>query len=262
MSASSAAGVVVAVAVPSASGRPRGLPGLAGAARPDHARAALPDELGRRAGHTHGNHHSDRADRSTASGSTVTFTVLEGPSTGARSPRRPTPPDRRPSRTRCRRQGAAASRSFPTRAPTRSRPRSSTATTPSGRTGSVRDGHRQPSARRCRAVRPRSSRRPGSTTSQPANATQDSSPGTTVDISGRRAISILNYLGRKMTFLGVPDRGTKPLHPRQRPQDRGQADQHQADGRQLRAVQVKGPQVRLQAPQTRPQAGTAPLGHR
>ena len=46
---------------------------------------------------------------------------------------------------------------------------------------------------------------PGSTTFVPANPTQDLPPGTTLDISGRRGISILNYLNRRMTFLGVPD---------------------------------------------------------
>ena len=47
---------------------------------------------------------------------------------------------------------------------------------------------------------------PGSTGFTAANETQDLPPGTTVDISGSRAISILNYSGSRMTFLGVPDR--------------------------------------------------------
>jgi hypothetical protein len=47
---------------------------------------------------------------------------------------------------------------------------------------------------------------PGSTGFVAANPTQDLPPGTTVDISGNRGLSILNYSGRKMTFLGVPDR--------------------------------------------------------
>ena len=47
---------------------------------------------------------------------------------------------------------------------------------------------------------------PGSTGFTAANPTQDLPPGTTVDISGDRAMSILNYYGRRMTFLGVPDR--------------------------------------------------------
>jgi hypothetical protein len=46
---------------------------------------------------------------------------------------------------------------------------------------------------------------PGQTTFAPANSVQELPPGTTVDITGRRAISVLNYVGRKMTFLGVPD---------------------------------------------------------
>jgi hypothetical protein len=47
---------------------------------------------------------------------------------------------------------------------------------------------------------------PGSTGFVAANPTQDLPPGTTVDISGKRGLSILNYYGRKMTFLGVADR--------------------------------------------------------
>jgi hypothetical protein len=39
-----------------------------------------------------------------------------------------------------------------------------------------------------------------------ANPTQDLPPGTQLDISGRRGISVLNFYGRRMTFLGVPDR--------------------------------------------------------
>jgi hypothetical protein len=46
---------------------------------------------------------------------------------------------------------------------------------------------------------------PGSAGFVTAKPTQDLPPGTTVDISGRRGMSILNYLGRKMKFLGVPD---------------------------------------------------------
>jgi hypothetical protein len=47
---------------------------------------------------------------------------------------------------------------------------------------------------------------PGSEAFVPANPTQDLPPGTAIDISGRRGLSILNILGRKMTFLGVPDK--------------------------------------------------------
>ena len=46
---------------------------------------------------------------------------------------------------------------------------------------------------------------PGSTTLVPANATQDLPPGTTLDVSGNRGISVLNFFNRRMTFLGVPD---------------------------------------------------------
>jgi hypothetical protein len=46
---------------------------------------------------------------------------------------------------------------------------------------------------------------PGSTGFVPQNPTQDLPPGTTVDVSGDRGISVLNFYGRKMTFLGVPD---------------------------------------------------------
>jgi hypothetical protein len=46
---------------------------------------------------------------------------------------------------------------------------------------------------------------PGSTGFVGANSTQDLPPGTIVDISGRRGITIQNYLLRKMTFIGVPD---------------------------------------------------------
>jgi hypothetical protein len=46
---------------------------------------------------------------------------------------------------------------------------------------------------------------PGSAGFAPANATQDLPPGTTVDISGQRGISILNFYGRRMKFLGVSD---------------------------------------------------------
>jgi hypothetical protein len=46
---------------------------------------------------------------------------------------------------------------------------------------------------------------PGSTGFVAANPTQDLPPLTTVDISGKRAISVLNYYSRKMTFLGVAD---------------------------------------------------------
>ena len=46
---------------------------------------------------------------------------------------------------------------------------------------------------------------PGSTSFVPANPTQDLPPGTTLDVSGERGISVLNYLNRRMTFLGVTD---------------------------------------------------------
>jgi hypothetical protein len=46
---------------------------------------------------------------------------------------------------------------------------------------------------------------PGSAGFTAANPTQDLPPGTTVDISGDRAMSIFNYNGRRMNFLGVPD---------------------------------------------------------
>ena len=46
---------------------------------------------------------------------------------------------------------------------------------------------------------------PGSTGFAPANPTQDLPPGTKVDITGARAISILNFIGTRMTFLGVRD---------------------------------------------------------
>jgi len=46
---------------------------------------------------------------------------------------------------------------------------------------------------------------PGATAFVPANETQFLPPGSTLDISGNRGISILNYLNRRMTFLGVPD---------------------------------------------------------
>ena len=48
-------------------------------------------------------------------------------------------------------------------------------------------------------------KQPGDTTFTEANPTQDLPPGTAIDISDDRAMSILNYLGRKMTFLGVSD---------------------------------------------------------
>jgi len=46
---------------------------------------------------------------------------------------------------------------------------------------------------------------PGANAFVPANETQFLPPGSTLDISGNRGISILNYLNRRMTFLGVPD---------------------------------------------------------
>ena len=46
---------------------------------------------------------------------------------------------------------------------------------------------------------------PGSTAFVPANPTQDLPPGSTLDITGDRGISIFNYANRRMTFLGVPD---------------------------------------------------------
>jgi hypothetical protein len=46
---------------------------------------------------------------------------------------------------------------------------------------------------------------PGTSGFVAANPTQDLPPGTTIDISGRRAMSILNYFNRRMTFLGVAD---------------------------------------------------------
>jgi hypothetical protein len=46
---------------------------------------------------------------------------------------------------------------------------------------------------------------PGTTSFVAANPTQDLPPGTTLDVSGQRGISVLNYLNRRMTFLGVPD---------------------------------------------------------
>jgi hypothetical protein len=47
---------------------------------------------------------------------------------------------------------------------------------------------------------------PGTTGFVAANPTQDLPPGTTVDVSGRRAMSILNYYDRRMLFIGVPDK--------------------------------------------------------
>ena len=47
---------------------------------------------------------------------------------------------------------------------------------------------------------------PGSTGFTTANPTQELPPGTAIDIGGDRAMSILNFYGRRMTFLGVPDR--------------------------------------------------------
>ena len=46
---------------------------------------------------------------------------------------------------------------------------------------------------------------PGTNTFVGANETQDLPPGTTLDISGRRAISVLNYAGHRMNFYGIPD---------------------------------------------------------
>src|SRR5207249_1445890 len=46
---------------------------------------------------------------------------------------------------------------------------------------------------------------PGSTGFAPANPTQELPPGTKVDVSGARAISILNFIGRRMTFVGIRD---------------------------------------------------------
>jgi hypothetical protein len=46
---------------------------------------------------------------------------------------------------------------------------------------------------------------PGTTQFVPANPTQALPPGTTLDISGDRAMSVLNFYGRRMTFVGVPD---------------------------------------------------------
>jgi hypothetical protein len=46
---------------------------------------------------------------------------------------------------------------------------------------------------------------PGSTGFTAANPTQNLPPGTSVDVSGNRGMSILNYSNRRMTFLGVPD---------------------------------------------------------
>lgn len=47
---------------------------------------------------------------------------------------------------------------------------------------------------------------PGTTGFVAANSTQDLPPGTQVDVSGRRAMSILNYYDRRMLFIGVPDK--------------------------------------------------------
>lgn len=46
---------------------------------------------------------------------------------------------------------------------------------------------------------------PGSSDFVGANVTQALPPGTTVDVSGHRAMRILNYANRKMTFSGLPD---------------------------------------------------------
>jgi len=46
---------------------------------------------------------------------------------------------------------------------------------------------------------------PGTNGFVPANPTQDLPPGSTLDITGNRGISIINYVNRRMTFLGVPD---------------------------------------------------------
>jgi hypothetical protein len=47
---------------------------------------------------------------------------------------------------------------------------------------------------------------PGTTSFVAAQAVQALPPGTIVDIGGDRGVSILNFAGRRMTFLGVPDR--------------------------------------------------------
>jgi hypothetical protein len=46
---------------------------------------------------------------------------------------------------------------------------------------------------------------PGTTGFVPSRPTQDLPPGTTVDVSGTRALSVLNFGGQRMTFLGVND---------------------------------------------------------
>jgi hypothetical protein len=46
---------------------------------------------------------------------------------------------------------------------------------------------------------------PGTTGFVPAKATQDLPPGTAVDVSDTRAMSVFNYGGLRMTFLGVDD---------------------------------------------------------
>jgi hypothetical protein len=46
---------------------------------------------------------------------------------------------------------------------------------------------------------------PGTTGLVPARPTQDLPPGTTVDVTDTRAMSVFNYGGLRMTFLGVDD---------------------------------------------------------
>ena len=197
-------GIVVAVAVPSAFGKKADLPGVP--ERPDLISLTPVSQtnwVGEEVTHTATISANEPAEHRV--GVTVTFTVLQGPSEG---------------RTFTAVTDSNGAASFTYTIPAPNQP---LATLPNAGAdqiqasffdgsdiiGSNWAGQGWSKAAFGLAVPDRPPaliKEPGATSFSAANPTQDLPPGTTVDISGDRGLSIINYAGRKMTFLGVPDR--------------------------------------------------------
>jgi hypothetical protein len=197
-----ALGVVAAAAVPAASGSRADLPGYP--EQPDRISLAPLSQtnwVGELVTHT----ATIAADEPNRVGTTVTFTVLEGPSQG---------------RTFTAVTDDSGSASFTYTIPAEGQP---LPTLPNAGADQIQasffDGHEtigsnwvgqgwsQAAVGEAVPGRPPALvQTPGSTGFTAANPTQELPPGTTVDISGRRGLSVLNYYGRRMTFLGVADK--------------------------------------------------------
>jgi hypothetical protein len=194
-------GIAVAAAVPSASGSRADLPGYP--EQPDLISLAPLSEtnwVGEQVTHT----ATISASEANRVGTTVTFTVLQGPSEG---------------RTFTAETDSSGSASFTYTIPAEGQP---LPTLPNAGADQIQasffdgkntigsnwvgQGWSQGAVGETVPGRPPALvQTPGATGFTAANTTQDLPPGTTVDISGDRGMSILNYFSRRMTFLGVAD---------------------------------------------------------